>query len=360
MVLDGFIFPVPDVSYGPETFPAKLIRLPGRVVDDANNMSGEDDRERSSCAPRPGGRERGSGGYNTTYGNAPNGLQRTASTMRRTASGRAYPPRRHPALYVKPAHGTSRFMLLFLHANATDLGNMEAEAQRMADRLRCTVLMPEYPGYGLYTSKKASMQAINEAAWAAFTFATEFVKVPASRIIIYGRSIGTGVAVHLAARAAREGNAVRGVCLVSPYTSLLAVVRDHVSCAASIFAHRWQLMKEAPGVSAPLLIIHGQQDVLIKPQHSLELITKLKGSHSAGSLRDDEYTVFGRDTGGTYEWPIAVRLAALADHNRWRYNEDIITPLERFINEVCTVGPAASIKDALQVFDHLPYLWAER
>eukprot|EP01061_Rhynchopus_euleeides_P040981 TRINITY_DN7086_c0_g2_i1.p1 TRINITY_DN7086_c0_g2~~TRINITY_DN7086_c0_g2_i1.p1 ORF type:complete len:355 (+),score=104.82 TRINITY_DN7086_c0_g2_i1:227-1291(+) len=353
MVLDGFIFPAPEPSYDSRSYPANLLRLPN-VATCGLLTQGESVGRMATRAPLPQEDDDSIGTTSCTPTARSSAKEkRSPKSIPRTSSGKLFIPQHAPAMYITPNRGPIRFLLLLMHANATDLGNMDSEAHHLSERLHCTVLMPEYPGYGLFKGKP-TMAGINEAAWAAFQFATGVMGVPESRIVIYGRSIGTGVAVHLAAEAAKAGKRVSGVCIVSPYTSLLSVVRDHASCVGLLFSHRWQLLKEVPAADCPLLLVHGQRDTLIKPQHSVEIVEKLKGSEHV--LRDDQYHILPKST-GVFPHEVAVRLAAYADHNKWRYEDDILQPLMNFVTNSCGI-PEDAMTPELRRFDHLPYLWA--
>jgi fermentation-respiration switch protein FrsA (DUF1100 family) len=114
-----------------------------------------------------------------------------------------------------------------------------------------------YRGYG-GSSGTPSEDGLIRDAEAAYGFARE--RIPARRIVLFGESLGTAVAVALAAD--RE---VAAVILDAPFTSAA-----EVGAAAYPFAPvRW-LMKDKfrsderiGRVSAPLLVVHGEQDRIV-------------------------------------------------------------------------------------------------
>ena len=86
-------------------------------------------------------------------------------------------------------------------------------------------------------------------------------------IILFGRSIGTGPAVYAAGR-----RPVGGLILMSPYTSIRAVVKHIVgSVLQYAVAERFMNVNEISKVECPTLFVHGKLDELIPYQHSLEL-----------------------------------------------------------------------------------------
>jgi len=114
-----------------------------------------------------------------------------------------------------------------------------------------------YRGYGGSTGRPTEDGLIRDAR-AAYDFVRK--RDPGKRIILFGESLGTGVAVALAAE--RE---VAGIILDAPYTSTA-----EVGAAAYPFAPvRW-LIKDSfhsderiARVHAPLLILHGERDNII-------------------------------------------------------------------------------------------------
>jgi uncharacterized protein len=114
-----------------------------------------------------------------------------------------------------------------------------------------------YRGYGGSTGRPTEDGLIRDAR-AAYDFVRK--RDPGKRIILFGESLGTGVAVALAAE--RE---VAGIILDAPYTSTA-----EVGAAAYPFAPvRW-LIKDSfrsderiARVHAPLLVLHGERDNIV-------------------------------------------------------------------------------------------------
>jgi hypothetical protein len=114
-----------------------------------------------------------------------------------------------------------------------------------------------YRGYGGSTGRPSEQGLIRDAR-AAYDFVR--ARVPAKRIVLFGESLGTGVAVALASE--RE---IGALILDAPYTSIAAVGAAHYPFAPV----RW-LMKDQfhsderiGRVSAPLLVLHGEQDRIV-------------------------------------------------------------------------------------------------
>jgi len=114
-----------------------------------------------------------------------------------------------------------------------------------------------YRGYGGSTGRPTETGLILDAR-AAYDFVR--ARYPAKRIVLFGESLGTGVAVALA-----SGHEIGALILDAPYCSI-----TDVGAAAYPFAPvRW-LIKDTfrsderiDRVSAPLLVLHGERDTIV-------------------------------------------------------------------------------------------------
>lgn len=85
--------------------------------------------------------------------------------------------------------------------------------------LKCNFVIIDYRGYGKSTGV-ISEEGLYKDADAAYDYLTGKGFTP-QQIIVYGRSIGTGVAADLASR-----HACKGLILESPYTSMTALAGE--------------------------------------------------------------------------------------------------------------------------------------
>lgn len=177
-----------------------------------------------------------------------------------------------PCIFLPFKH--ARFLVIYFHANAEDLGLCYSFCKIMHDLFQVHVLAVEYPGYGI-CSGTTTEAGITANAAAAMRFATETLKWPCDGIKLFGRSLGTGPCVQLAAR-----YNVAGMILVSPFTSIGNLFRTQIGPLADfIVEDRFRTCDYAPAVSSPTLIIHGQQDTLIPLEHGkaiYDLLTSRK------------------------------------------------------------------------------------
>ena len=93
--------------------------------------------------------------------------------------------------------------------------------------------------------------------------------MPAERVVAYGESLGTGVAIEIAGSAP-----VGAVVLESPYTSLADVASSHcgfLPFATSLVPDRFEARKAIGRVEAPVLLLHGKRDTIIPVRQAEEL-----------------------------------------------------------------------------------------
>ena len=147
-------------------------------------------------------------------------------------------------------------LLIYFQGNAEGL---PARAGRFAWMIADGegLLALNYRGFGGSSGKPTEDGLIRDAT-AAYEFAR--ARYPARRIVLFGRSLGTAVAVALAA-----GHEIGALILDAPFTSAA-----DVGAAAYPFAPVRRLMKDKfrsderiGRVSAPLLVLHGDADRIV-------------------------------------------------------------------------------------------------
>lgn len=147
--------------------------------------------------------------------------------------------------------------ILYFHGNG---GSLADRANRIArfQQAGLGVFMMTYRGYGGSTGRPTERDNVADAR-RAYEHLLEMGLRP-REIVLFGESLGTGVAVQLAA--ARE---VAGLILDSPYTSMVDLARLHYPLlpAGLVMKDRYETTRHIGGVSAPLLIIHGAADQIV-------------------------------------------------------------------------------------------------
>jgi pimeloyl-ACP methyl ester carboxylesterase len=152
-------------------------------------------------------------------------------------------------------------LVVYFGGNAEEVSWMVAEVLQNAPGPDW--LLVDYRGYG------ASEGAPSEKALVADALQWyEHASRSGRPIYLFGRSLGSGVAVQLAA-----ARPVAGVVLVAPFDSLVEVGRHHYPFLPVrwMLRHRFDSAALAPGIAAPLLCLVAQGDEVIPIVHSKRL-----------------------------------------------------------------------------------------
>ena len=151
--------------------------------------------------------------------------------------------------------------VLYSHGNAEDIGNsIELYQQWRNDGWG--ILPYDYPGYG-HSSGSPSESSSERAIDAAWSFLTGDHSVTPSKIIVVGRSVGSGPSVYLASK-----HPCAGLVLISPFTSTFAI---HSPLQHILPGDRFPNLKRIRKIDTPLLVIHGERDSIIPTDHGRTL-----------------------------------------------------------------------------------------
>src|SRR5262245_34198640 len=165
--------------------------------------------------------------------------------------------------------GEGRPVVLYLHGNGGAL-------RYRVDRFRALtadgtgLVALSYRGYA-GSSGKPSEAGLIEDAYAAHAFA--LTRYPAAKIVVWGESLGSGVAVALA-----SARSVWRLVLEAPFASTL-----EIAAAAYPFVPVSLLMKDQfrsdlriERVTAPVLILHGARDTIVPIESGERLYALIK------------------------------------------------------------------------------------
>jgi len=148
--------------------------------------------------------------------------------------------------------------LLYFGGNAEDVaGNVELFAAAFPDR---SLYLVNYRGYG-GSSGRPSEAGLVADALAIF----DRVQAQHAEVAVLGRSLGSGIAVQLAAV-----RPVERLVLVTAYDSLVSVAREHFRWlpVGLLLRDRYESARGAPAVSAPVLVVIAAEDEIIPRERS--------------------------------------------------------------------------------------------
>jgi len=120
---------------------------------------------------------------------------------------------------------------------------------------------------------KPSEATAQDDIFSVYTHMTTNMQLDPKKVIIFGRSLGTGPSCFLAAKlSAKKENVPAGLILQSPFLSAIRVVlKTPFTLPIDIFPNLSNITR----VKFPILIIHGTQDRVINVEHGRQLSTKV-------------------------------------------------------------------------------------
>ncbi|HEX4944393.1 MAG TPA: alpha/beta fold hydrolase [Usitatibacteraceae bacterium] len=169
-------------------------------------------------------------------------------------------------LLLPPGEPASRrAVVIYFGGNAEEVTAYAPEAERHYGRR--AVLLVNYRGYGK-SGGRPGEKALVADALAIHDWAVKRADLDPGRICVHGRSLGSGVAVQLAA-----ARPLRCIVLTSPFGNLAQVGKSHYPWlpVGWLLRHRFESAQHARHLKIPALVIYGGADTIIGPEHSERL-----------------------------------------------------------------------------------------
>eukprot|EP01083_Nonionella_stella_P045833 122860_1 len=196
-----------------------------------------------------------------------------------------------PCLFLQFTRATH--IIIYFHGNAIDLGGCFHIVDQMRRQFECSIIVPEYPGYGL-SPGSASERSVNACAQRVWQFVRSVLRWPAEQTVIWGRSIGSGAAVELVHSLTKDSDISTSVpqlalpswsqpgpssanqpallVLVSAYTSIKSVARVLAGRIPALCVRdRFVNIQKIGEIQCPVYFIHGAYDTLIPASNTMEL-----------------------------------------------------------------------------------------
>ncbi len=160
---------------------------------------------------------------------------------------------------VRPPDDAGRRAVLWLHGNSGNIGHRAAAVSALARALRAPVLIIDYRGYGLSEGSPGE-EGLYADAEAAFDHLAARPELAGRDLVIFGRSLGSAVAVRLATR--RDAEAL---IIESPFTSVseMARLRHRLLPVSLLVRSRFDTLALMPSVRMPVLVLHGTDDEIV-------------------------------------------------------------------------------------------------
>ena len=192
--------------------------------------------------------------------------------------------------------------ILIFHGNAGNLFNRVYKLNEL-NKLDVNILLISWRGFsgnkGKPTEKNLYRDADESVKW------LNNQGVISKNIILYGESLGTGVATELG-----TSNAFGGIILESPFTSIANAAKIYYPYlpVSIILKDRYDSIGKIKNINTPIFIMHGKMDNIIPQQMGLELFEK---------ANNPKYSYFPED-----------------DDHMMNYNKQLLNEIKLFINKI--------------------------
>jgi hypothetical protein len=180
-------------------------------------------------------------------------------------------------------------IVIYFHGNAGNLYHRIREGSVIYN-MGYDLIISGYRGYGK-SSGKPTESGIYRDGRTVLNYAAVTLAYNPEKIYIYGRSIGTTVAVDIS-----QNIKLGGVMLITPLSSGEDFVKEkYPRILSSISKNRFNSISKINNLKSPLLVIHGTEDEVIPYTLGVKLYDAYSGRKKfvtipAGGHNDLEYT----------------------------------------------------------------------
>ena len=159
--------------------------------------------------------------------------------------------------------------LLYLHGNSFDIGERSYRIERYLKH-DWGILLLAWRGYS-GNKGKPTEKNLYEDAESALRWLKKNNQVDRKEIVLYGESLGTGVAVELGTR-----YVFKSIVLEAPFTSIYDIAKKRYKIYPTKFLvlDKFENLTKINNISSPLLVISGKKDEIVPHTHSKLLFDK--------------------------------------------------------------------------------------
>lgn len=166
---------------------------------------------------------------------------------------------------VKNAGSTKSPLIIYFGGNAEEVSWMIGESERFRG---WSLALINYRGYGASEGAPGEKKLFADAL-TIFDYFAERPDTGGGNIVAMGRSLGSGVAVHLA-----HNRPVKGLVLITPYDSMTSLAQEKFRFlpVSLLLRHRFDSLSLAPLMRQPMLALSAGDDTIIPPRHAKRLV----------------------------------------------------------------------------------------
>ena len=192
--------------------------------------------------------------------------------------------------------------LVFFHGNAGDLSNRIYKLNELS-KLKLNYLIFAYRGFNGSKGKPSEKGLYEDAENILYWLKSN--KIFENNIIIYGESLGTAVAVHIA-----QNKNFSGIILEAPFTSMIELGQKYypIFPVKFLLKDKYESFKKINKIKSPVLVMHGKKD---------KIVPFYMGKQIFEILPSPKFSYFNEQ-----------------DDHMMEYNQDLIDSIKNFINQL--------------------------
>ena len=160
-------------------------------------------------------------------------------------------------------------LLVYFHGNSFHIGDRAYRVQRYINQ-NWSVLLVSWRGFSGNKGKPTESNLYKDGE-AVLKWISENTNFTNQKIVVYGESLGSGVAVEL-------GIKYRFLSLVleAPFTSIADIARKRYKIYPTTYLvkDKFDNISKISKLKSPLLIISGKKDEIVPHEHSIKLLNK--------------------------------------------------------------------------------------
>jgi fermentation-respiration switch protein FrsA (DUF1100 family) len=187
-------------------------------------------------------------------------------------------------------------LIVYYHGNAGHIGDRMAKISHFV-AAGFGVLAVSYRGYGKSKGAPTEMGLYADAR-TALLHALDTLEIPPERIVLYGESLGSGIATHMAKDMADKHTPVAGLILEAPYTSVARRSQEMYPFIPALYLvkDKFHSIDKIAGIHCPVMIFHGEKDTVIPIHHGRALLEKAHEPKRGVFFDEVDHTAFDYPT----------------------------------------------------------------
>ncbi len=162
-------------------------------------------------------------------------------------------------------------LLVYFHGNSFHIGDRANRIKKYIDQ-NWSVLIVSWRGFA-GTKGKPTEKNLYKDGEGTIRWISENTGFKLNQVVIYGESLGTGVAIELATK-----YQFLSVVLEAPFTSIedIAKKRYRIFPTKYLVKDKFDNYSKIDSLKTPLLVISGKRDEIVPHDHSIKLYEKAK------------------------------------------------------------------------------------